>query len=295
MPVPAQSEWLRADLKHPPIGVDRENNVIRGYVLAQEGRFLDDRPGEFDMRSLRQIVKLARQKPNGLKARFTHPTLSGDGLGTFLGRTRNVQLGVVQVERNGEHLELNAVRGDLHLDPTAFSTPNGDLGNYIMDLAESDPDAFSSSLVVKPEERWRLEKGKRATDENGVELPPIWDPIELHASDVVDSGAAVDGFLSAEGLSDQLVRDGFKMLNGFLPGATRDVVEARLSTWLTRALDLRFGTEPEPDVEPLPPVEPQLHAEDLERALRLKQFNIAEIARSYSLPSHAIDELTHSA
>lgn len=271
--IPEQSQWLRADTKSPQIGVDREAKVIRGFVLAQEGPFKDLR-GEFDVKGLKEIAKMANSKPNGLKSRFAHPSLSGDGIGSFLGRAKNVRMGVAQVERNGKLLELNAVRGDLHLDKTAFATPSGDLGSYVMDLAESDPDALSSSLVIQPDERKRLDrKGMPVLGEDGMELPPLWFPKELHAIDVVDTGDAVDGFLSAEGLSDSLVREGFAMLNGFLPGQPRNVVEARLTAWLSRALDCRFGNDPADEDED-EEVEAVM-AGDLERRLRHKVRSVA--------------------
>ena len=44
---------LRANpLGRGAIGVDRENNVLRGYVVAQLGPFKDGR-GEFDVQLLR--------------------------------------------------------------------------------------------------------------------------------------------------------------------------------------------------------------------------------------------------
>jgi hypothetical protein len=69
----------------------------------------------------------------------------------------------------------------------------------------------------------------------------------LHATDVVDEGAAVDGLLSAgidvDNLTDAVVRKGYAMLAGFLPGKPREIVEARLMAWLTRALDFRYGSD----------------------------------------------------
>ena len=32
---------------------------------------------------------------------------------------------------------------------SAFRTPEGDLGNYVMDMAENDPDMFGMSVVIK--------------------------------------------------------------------------------------------------------------------------------------------------
>lgn len=253
--IPAQSEWLRTSVKANDVGVDRDKKRILGMVMAQEGTFLEDDPrGRFDAKSLKKIVTLARKKPSGLKSRFTHPSLSGDGLGTFLGRVKNVRLDSVSVERGGELKSLLAVRGDLHLADAAFNSPNGDLGTYVMDLAAEDSDALSSSLVLKPAEEQELDsKGNPVLDPvSGEPLPPLWRPIELHASDIVDQGAAVDGLLSAygvEGLKDDMVRKGFALLTNFLPGQPREVVEVRLSSWMKKALDLRYAALDDEDLE----------------------------------------------
>ena len=226
-------EWLRAVAAGRPIGVDREKKTIRGYVVAQRGDFKTGR-GHFDDQSLGTILKLMNEKPGGLKSRFTHPTLSSDGLGTHLGRSTNA------------FLDGDRVRADLHLDDSSFKTPNGDLGSYVMDLAASDPDALSSSLVLKTEKIQVLDdRGKPKTDEKGEPLPPIWRPTKLHASDIVDTGDAVDGLLSvrldATGLPDELVRRGAELLDGAFAGQSREVVEARCSAWLSRYLAYRFG------------------------------------------------------
>lgn len=226
---------------------------------------MEDEPrGVFDAKSLKKIVTLANRKKGGLKSRFTHPSLSGDGLGSFLGRVKNVRMDSVTLDRSEGIVSLLAVRGDLHLADVAFNSPNGDLGTYVLDLAEEDSDALSSSLVLKPEEEPQLgEDGKP-----DLNLPPLWRPLELHASDIVDEGAAVDGLLSSEIQFDQmpdgLVRQGYEILSNFLPGSPRNVVEARLSVWLRRAMDLRFGDE-----EPVEPKKTKERFDSMNKACRV--------------------------
>ena len=243
-------EWLRANTAGETIGVDRNKAVIHGYIVAQEGLFKSEGRGEFDKPALRQIVRLMRAAPNGLKSRFAHPSLSDDGIGKFLGRVRSPWMDTISVrESEGARKdnEINIVRGDLHLDPSSRKTPNGDLGGYVMDLASSDPDALSSSLVLQADKEFRLDgKGRPKVDAEGNELPPLWHPTHLHASDVVDTGAAVDGFLSAEtidGLPDAAVRRGAELLDRQFPGASRDEIEGRCQAWLARYLAYRFGDE----------------------------------------------------
>jgi hypothetical protein len=260
--ITAEPQWLRASpTGRADIGVDREKAVLCGYVIAQEGSFKSEGRGAFDLKSLQALRALMNKKGSqGLKSRFTHPTLSGDGLGKFLGRSHSPRIEPLQVVRDGEKVLVNALRGDLHFDKTALEEPPGGgkpYGVYVMDLAESDPDALSSSIVLKfnAEEQLDPKTKKPMLDGAGNPLPPIWRPTELHASDIVDIGDAVDGLLSAElgvdGLPDELVRRASELLSKAFPGAGRDVVKARVESWLSKYLAYRFGEEDEPETQPV--------------------------------------------
>ena len=223
---------------------------MRGFVVAQTGAFKEPEPrGEFDSKSLKQIAALMRREPAGLKSRFTHPDLSSDGLGKFLGRAKNPRIEPLSVVRNGEKLDVEAIRADLHFAASASDTPSGDLAKYVMDLAEEDADALSSSLVIEPVEEFRLNKDgtRKLDDETGSPLPPLWRPKKIHATDIVDTGAAVDGLLSAqlsgEGLPDEVVRRASELLRQQFGDKPRDFVEPRLRAWLDRVLSVHWPTE----------------------------------------------------
>ena len=275
-------DWLRASPSQPMlVGVDREANALRGFVVAQEGIF-KDRRGEFDLKSLKQINALMNKAaPAGLKSRFAHPTLSGDGLGKFLGRAKNPRLDSVEIKKDGKPMLLHAVRADLYFNQTALEEPPGGgkpLGLYIMDLAESDPDALSSSLVLNTDQEERLDPktGRPQLDETGEPLPPLWRPTRLHATDLVDTGAAVDGLLSTqglafEGLPDDLVRQGSAMLSKAFPNATREVIRARFGSWLETYLSYRFGDEDDTPAELRQAEAEAAHARWLTRKLRLSE------------------------
>lgn len=242
--MPAVPDRLKAFApKQKPKSVDREAGIIRGYVVAQLGPFKSDGRGEFDEQSLQEIVSL--WPSNGLKSRFTHPTESNDGLGKHLGRAHNPQLSTVTVDRDGKQVEVPAVRADLHFAKSAFRTPNGDLASYVMDLAEEDGAALSSSLVLRKKERWRRDKdGVLLTGPDGIELPPLWTVTHLFGSDVVDEGDAVDGFLSvgngADWTRDTLAK-GNELLDKLFSGQTRSVVRTRCEAFLNRYLNKRYG------------------------------------------------------
>lgn len=249
-------EWLRATVLGKAIGVDREKNVIGGVILAEEGPFKSEGRGEFDRKAIRSIVKMGNEKTGGLKSRFSHPTASDDGLGKHLGRMKNLRSDTVMREagtdESGKPLmkEMLIVRGDLHLDQTALEEPPGGgkpLGQYVMDLAESDPDAFGTSLVLQKNDEYRLDKqGKPLRDPEGNDLPPLWIPTKLHASDVVAEGDATKAFLSADilaSLPDAIVRQGCELLDAQFPGQERSVIKARLSAFVDRYLNHRFGDQ----------------------------------------------------
>ena len=261
-----RTEWLRPrpEIGFAVHGVDRPNRVIRGYVAAQEGPFKDPR-GEFDRIALEALVAMGNQARGGLKSRFGHPSMSGDAVGKHLGRARNFRMSTAVDARTG--VEVLAVRGDLYFDQTAHKTPSGDLAGYVMDLAESDPGAISSSFVLEVREEPKLDaRGKQITDEYGEPVPPLWRPTKLHASDIVDVGAAADAILEPDELCkvlgvnptaelkkllrfDNVQRLGCRLLDGLFPKADRDEVERRCRDWLNRYIDGRFGDPQTPQLD----------------------------------------------
>lgn len=140
--------------------VDRAGRRLIGFVAAEEGAFASGR-GRFTRESLERIVRLWPLA--GLKVRFGHPGLFDDGPGKHLGRAVNPRL------------DGGRVRADLHLDPTAFTSPEGNLGQYVLDLAASDPLALGASLMLSTEER-----------ADGLGGPPAWLPRKLWGCDVVE-------------------------------------------------------------------------------------------------------------
>lgn len=181
-------------------GGDQQAGLIRGYSVITRGEALGH--GHWiDGAFLSQVADAINASPAGVKARFAHPSLSADGLGSFLGRTKNA------------FVDGNAVRADLHLSPAAHEAPDGDLADYVMDLAEVDPTAFGASIVFsrdkEAETQFALDnsdgEGNFATPDEGnsknlrhVRLG------RLHASDVVDEPAAnPDGLFHRQSIAHE--------------------------------------------------------------------------------------------
>jgi len=203
--------------------VDREKNVIFGYAVMTKGFVKDMRGWEIDDDTLDQIVQAGNSLKMGVKARFGHPNMSSTAFGTLLGRSKNFRK------------EGNIVRADLHLSETAFNTPSGDLGTYVLDMAENEPDMFGSSVVLTDFSfEYRLEKdGTRKKDKQGNDLPPLLRVKKISASDIVDEPAANNGMFAKQFFSESVMPSAemTEFLDKFL--SSEDAVQNVIS-FLTR-------------------------------------------------------------
>jgi hypothetical protein len=167
------------------VGVDREKKMLNGFVVAQIGP-AKGHGADLDETTLTQLMELGNAIDGGAKMRFTHPNMSNDGLGKYLGRAKNFRM-------DGDML-----RADGKLGESSFKTPNGDLGSYVMDLAEEDPEAFGASVAMYADMEERLDEEKKPKkDEAGKKLPPVFRVKKLHAVDVVDQPAATNAMFTA--------------------------------------------------------------------------------------------------
>lgn len=214
-------------------GGDEGAGLIRQASIISRGE-ADGHDLWIDHTFLGQVADAINGMPAGVKVRFTHPGLSGDGLGKFLGRAKHADVA------DGR------VLADVHLSPTAHKTPDGDLASYVMDLAEADAAAFGMSISYyrdkKAEENFRDEQGERSPDEKNVHNYPHSRLKKLFAADVVDDPAANPKGLFHRG---QAIAQEADALLSFSVGLTRDVPElveldvdpARVSGFVGRFLD----------------------------------------------------------
>ena len=227
----------------PPARVDREAHIIYGVSAAQAVEALGH-DMLLDGRSIAQIVEHGNAARNGVTRRFTHPGLSSTGLGKSLGRMRDVRQ------------EGDKAVADLHIADSAFKTPDGDLGTYVMDLAENDPDVFGMSVVIKANRVWQLSNGSELDAVNergeGVERPanavtdkPLARVRQLMAVDAVDEPAANrDGLFAARNLwaTNALSQEAFEDIDEYLSGAgvsPQRAFEFALQYFAARGLNLQ--------------------------------------------------------
>ena len=214
---------------------DYSAGKLTGVSLIAQGEALGHDMWIDDV-TLQQVAKYANQSNNGIKSRFTHPSMSADGMGRHLGRLKNVRV------------EGEKVVGDLHFAQSAHSTPEGDLAEYVMQLAEEDPAAAGLSIVFEHDREAEQEYMSEHTtdsfespDEKNMRNLPHVRLEKLRAADIVDEPAA-----NPEGLFDRqgLARDVDDLLTyaaGFSdtkPKALAFGVDAdRASQFLRRWLD----------------------------------------------------------
>jgi len=228
--------WLNEREPHQRGGLD-----IRGRVVAQLGIF-KDRRGQFDEQSLNLIVKHGNKAKKGLKSNYKHKTLSSDGLGKFLGRDSGFSLddsGEILKVRSS-HFELSAVA--MKPPPEGGGTPYGE---YVAELAISDPQAFSSSLVLNYKSVQEVDDdGKPVRDNNDRLQPSIWRPTRLWSVDVVEIGDAVDDFLGFDELTenDDFVRLGNQLITQYfdMDEITPEALTARLHGFVEKVVDHHF-------------------------------------------------------
>ncbi len=231
----------------PVLSVDRERHIVYGVSAAQAVEALGHGM-VLDGKTITQVVAHGNAARNGVKSRFAHPGLSSDGMGKHLGRLRNFRQ------------EGDKAVADLHIADSAFKSPNGDLGTYIMDMAEDDPDMFGMSMVVKGERFWTLADGTEisAMTDAGERINrpasattqyPVLRVTQLMAVDAVDEPAANrDGLFAARHLwaTNGLAQEAFADIDEYLSGAgvtPQKAFQFALAYFTARGVDVKEFTK----------------------------------------------------
>jgi len=257
MSTATQTEYFRTAVALPDEavgwkGVDRNRNIVFGARLIQRGDLNDSRPWTVDEGTLDQSFAHGTKRKKGLKARFAHPTMSDDGLGTFLGYWKNLKL-------TGDSLV-----GDLYLSDSAFDTPKGDLGTYVLDRAEEDPESFGVSLATALDQEAMAELDRElngdATADDDLKPVPLRFA-DVRAADVVDEPAATRGGLFDDvNFSD--VRDLAPyldwMIDKHFKQATPEALLEKARRFLSRkyGVNLTMTTDSKPADQPVDDVTP---------------------------------------
>ena len=192
-------------------GVDAEKHTLKDALMIRPGEALGHDVWIDAAFCADVAARCGQAGDKGLKARFGHPNMCSEALGTFLGRWKG-----------GRVDEMGRTIADLHLSSVASESPKGDLRKYVEEMAAKEPDHFGASIVftVDRDKMWEeclangaVEKEDsygayldlseyKSPDPANVKNMPHARLSQLHAADLVDDPAATDGmFAGASGLS----------------------------------------------------------------------------------------------
>lgn len=160
------------------INVDRENDILKNVSIANFGKNKND--SYFDEKFISDLVEKGNAQTQGVKSRFGHPSMCATSLGTYIGRYKNFNI------QNGNCF------ADLYLDPITKKTQVEGKGimmyDYIMDMAESNPDMFGNSIHIT------FMRTDKPVLKEGCEVLELND---ITSSDLVDDPAATDALFSS--------------------------------------------------------------------------------------------------
>lgn len=249
-------------------GVDKNSGTIFGVAVATEGPALGHGI-DLDQHFLAQLVEAGNAATQGIKARFDHPNASSTSMGTAIGRFKKFRLA-------GQ-----SVRADLHLLKSAEKSPNGNYPEYLMELAQEDPQSFGTSIVFAGKPEYRLEAdGTRKKGEDGQPLNPVARLEKFYAADVVDEPAANPG--------------------GLFHALSQDKLAGRLTAFLDRYFQHKgLGIPPAPASPKEPRMEPTTTTPDpntqtLLQAAKARMFSIMKYGRKLGVPEDTLDSLMGS-
>ena len=123
--------------------------IIRGASLIARGEALGH--GEWIDDVFLMQVAHALNDAGHVKVRYTHPGLSGDGLGK-----------VIAHAYRAEHCPDECTIADVHFTQKGRETPEGDLGGYVLDIAMESPEDFGISIVYE----WDAKAEREHQNEN---------------------------------------------------------------------------------------------------------------------------------
>jgi hypothetical protein len=166
-----------------------------------------------DNQFIEDLAEQARGLKLGIKARFGHPNMCSGAIGTMLGRWKDTY---VDMTERDDGSKAFCLRGDLHFSKAAHKAPQGDLVEYVQELATQDGDLFGSSIVAQmngffkkttdgtnayqdKDGDWVFDSGESLNSEDLENLSEetYAELYKFMACDIVDEPAANDGMFSA--------------------------------------------------------------------------------------------------
>jgi len=195
--------WLKSEptaALNKSTKVDAEEGIIYGVVMVEEGP-ARGHGVELDEAFIRDVVRYdrAHYQYRGLKARFGHPSMSNEVMGTQMGFFKNYR--VQKAERNGQ--TIHQAVADLHLLAAANESPtHPGMREWVLKMAQEAPDFMMCSIVFMLQMYFQRDaEGKKVKveDEADPQMGPVYVQLADHYyTDLVEQGAATEKLFSAQ-------------------------------------------------------------------------------------------------
>lgn len=168
--------------------VDFENRVIYDVVLIEPDREASGHGMYVDQKMVDQVVEFGKAGPAvGFKAKFDHPSECFSSMGSQLGRLKNF--------RSNDSGQAIA---DLHVGSYTEDAPGGDMGKWLLRVADEDPDQVGFSIVFRAAESVTFTAGDDENPDDPKFLYPHARIGEFYGADVVEEGAATSSLFQEE-------------------------------------------------------------------------------------------------
>lgn len=168
--------------------VDFDKRIIYDVVLIEPNREATGHGMYVDQTMVNQVIELGQAGPEiGFKAKFDHPSMCFSSMGSQLGRLRNFREG-----DNGKAI------ADLHVGSYTKDAPGGDMGKWLLSVAEEDPNQVGFSIVFSSAESKNYEPSENEDANDPKFLYPHARIDAFYGADVVDEGAATSSLFQAE-------------------------------------------------------------------------------------------------
>ena len=121
--------------------IDFDKGIIRKVSVCSKGE-ARGHGIHLEESFIMELLSQGEKARHGIKCRFGHPSPYNDGIGTLIGVFKNFKLSD----------DKSQIYADLYLSESAKKSPNGNLFDYTLSLAEHHPKHFGTSIVnIEPE------------------------------------------------------------------------------------------------------------------------------------------------
>lgn len=208
---------LRAAPAYLTVGdprIDRENLSIRDTVAMLANVEALGHGMQSDQRTLEIVLGLANRYTRGVKMHFGHTGMSENAMGRHIAWAKNFRIQGDKLVHDIQFMAQAAISPAFGQDPI----------EYILQMAENQPEDIAESAVIQTDVVWTLPDGSEVDGDgerpvNALTELPVMRPLTLYFVDVVaDAALTRDGLLASAmfaGSSSFYSNEAFHLIDEF--------------------------------------------------------------------------------